>query len=210
MPTALIWGASGEIGRALAARLIREGWRVLAVARDTNALLDLNIDSYGADFARDADVAAAALWAAQEVETVDLWVYAAGDILNRPLADTSTADWARIMAANATGAHAAVAHSLPLTLPRGHLVFVGAYVDRVTLPRLGAYAAAKAALDAYVQVLAKELRDRRVTLVRAGAIDTPLWGKAGFKVPRGALAPGAVAEAIVRAHGEGHKGYLDL
>jgi 3-oxoacyl-[acyl-carrier protein] reductase len=54
------------------------------------------------------------------------------------------------------------------------------------LPKLGAYAASKAALDAYVTVLAKEVRDRRVTNVRVGAVDTPLWRKAPFRLPKGA------------------------
>jgi NAD(P)-dependent dehydrogenase (short-subunit alcohol dehydrogenase family) len=210
MPTALIWGAAGGIGRALVDRLRADDWNVLAVARNDASLAAAGIESCAADFARDADVAAAALWAARNAEHVDLWVYAAGDMLGKPLADTASAEWQRIVAANVGGAHTALAHSLPLIAPDGHLVFVGAYVERIMLPKLGAYAASKAALDAYVTVLGKELRERRVTNVRVGAVDTPLWNKAPFRLPKGAHTAGDVAAAIVAAHAAGHRGNLDL
>ncbi|MDW8234550.1 MAG: SDR family NAD(P)-dependent oxidoreductase, partial [Roseiflexaceae bacterium] len=187
MQTALIWGAAGGIGRALVDTLSEHGWRVLGIVRDASALSGTAAEAYSADLARDADVAAAALWAAQQSDgVVNLWVYAAGDMLGKPLADTTASEWDRILSANVTGAHLAVTHSLALVPAGGHLVFIGAYVDRIMLPKLGAYAASKAALDAYVTVLGKEVRDRRITNVRVGAVDTPLWLKAPFRLPKGA------------------------
>lgn len=211
MQTALIWGAAGGIGRALVDTLSGNGWRVLGIARDASALSGAAAEAYSADLTRDADVAAAALWAAQQSDgVVSLWVYAAGDMLGKPLADTTASEWDRILSANVTGAHLAVTHSLALVPAGGHLVFIGAYVDRIMLPKLGAYAASKAALDAYVTVLGKEVRDRRITNVRVGAVDTPLWHKAPFRLPKGAHAPADVAAAVLRAYTEGHRGYLDL
>ncbi len=210
MNTALIWGASGGIGSALAQYLSTEGWRVLGIARDTTPLDQLNIPAYAADLSSPSDVAAAVHWAAMETDNVTMWVYAAGEMLGKPLADTSMDEWARLMHANVTGAHLAFTHSLPLLPSGAHLVFTGAYVDRILLPKIGAYAAGKAALDAYAQVLAKELRDRRVTTVRMGAVDTPLWDDAPFKLPRGAKTPDEIAHAILAAHYDGHKGMLDL
>jgi NAD(P)-dependent dehydrogenase (short-subunit alcohol dehydrogenase family) len=211
MQTALIWGADGDIGRALVDTLSENGWRVLGIARDVAALSDMDIESYSAELSREADVAAAALWAAQQSEgAVNLWVYAAGDMIGKPLADTTASEWERIFGANVTGAHLAVTHSLALVPSGGHLVFIGAYVDRIALLKLGAYAASKAALDAYVTALAKEVRDRcvtnvRVGNVRVGAVDTPLWREVPFR-----LSPFDVADAVLRAYAEGHKGNLDL
>lgn len=210
MQTALIWGASGGIGWALTELLRAEGWRVLAVARDDTRLAASGVEAYAADLGRPSDVAGAALWAAQQTEAVDLWVYAAGAMLGMPLADTSSAEWDRILSANLTGAHLALTSSLPLVPAGGHLAFVGAYSERLLLPKIGAYAAAKAALDAYVTVLGKELRDRRVTNMRLGAADTPLWDDAPFRLPKSALAPADVAAALLRAHRDGHKGVLEL
>ena len=214
MQTALIWGADGEIGRELVDTLSKRGWRVLGIARGAAALSNMGIESYRAELSCEADVAAAALWAAQQSEgAVNLWVYTAGDIgdvVYKSLAKTTASEWKRIFGTNVTGAHLAVTHSLALVPSGGHLVFIGAYVDRIMLPKLGAYAASKAALDAYVTVLAKEVRDRRVTNVRVGAVDTPLWRKAPFRLPKGAHTPGDVAAAVLRAYAEGHKGNLDL
>ena len=155
-------------------------------------------------------LASAALWAAQQAGSVQLWVFAVGDMFGAPLAETSLSDWERMFAANVTAAHLAVRHSLALIDSGGHLVFTGAYTDKIMLPKLGAYAAAKAALDSYVRVLTKELRDKRVTLVRMGAVDTPLWVKAPFRLPRGAQTPQAIAEAILKAHTAEQQGDLDV
>jgi NAD(P)-dependent dehydrogenase (short-subunit alcohol dehydrogenase family) len=115
MQTALIWGAAGGIGRALVDTLRENGWRVLGIARDAAALSDMDIEAYSAELSREADVAAAALWAAQQSEgAVNLWVYAAGDMIGKPLADTTASEWERIFGANVTGAHLAVTHSLAL------------------------------------------------------------------------------------------------
>ncbi|MDZ4719026.1 MAG: SDR family NAD(P)-dependent oxidoreductase [Roseiflexaceae bacterium] len=209
MQTALIWGSSGGIGAAIADKLRANGWRVLGIARRPR-VDDEAEDTFAADMTREADVAAAALWAAQQAGSVQLWVFAVGDMLGAPLAETSLSDWERIFGANVTAAHLAVRHSLALIDAGGHLVFTGAYADKILLPKLGAYAAAKAALDSYVRVLGKELRDKRVTLVRMGAVDTPLWAKAPFRLPRGAHTPQSIAEAILKAHTEGHKGDLDV
>jgi NAD(P)-dependent dehydrogenase (short-subunit alcohol dehydrogenase family) len=214
MQTALIWGADGEIGRELVDTLSKRGWRVLGIARGAAALSNMGIESYRAELSCEADVAAAALWAAQQSEgAVNLWVYTAGDIgdvVYKSLAKTTASEWKRIFGANVTGAHLAVTHSLALVPSGGHLVFIGAYVDRIALLKLGAYAASKAALDAYVTALAKEVRDRRVTNVRVGnvwvgEVDTPLWREVPIR-----LAPFEVAAAVLRAYAEGHKGNLDL
>lgn len=211
MQHALIWGAAGGIGGALAAALREADWHVLAVARDTAALDAQGYDAYPADLTRPADVAAAALWAAQQSGgVVQRWFFAAGDMYGGALADTPHADFERIVAANLTAAHTAVTQSLALVPSGGALVFIGAYADRIMLPKLGAYAAAKAALDAYVTVLGKELRDRRVLNMRLGAVDTSLWRKAPFKLPRGAYQPAEVAAAVLQALDEGRRGNVDL
>lgn len=44
----------------------------------------------------------------------------------------------------------------------------------------------------------------------AGAVDTDLWDKVPFSLPRGALEPDELAERILAAHEEGHDGVLDL
>lgn len=210
MSTALIWGASGGIGRALVARLHAEHWVVGAVSRHPDDLADLTPHRYPADVADDFAVRQTVFTVAQELPEIDLWVYAAGDILSNKVAEMDAATWRRILDANLTGAYLTTHHSAPLLAEQAHLVYIGAYSEKLRLPGLSAYAAAKAGLEAFVEALAKEERRRRVTLVRPGAVDTPLWSKMPVRMPRSATTPDAVAEQILAAYTGGHSGLLDL
>ncbi|MCB0054898.1 MAG: SDR family NAD(P)-dependent oxidoreductase, partial [Caldilinea sp.] len=99
----------------------------------------------------------------------------------------------RILGANLTGAYLTTQQSLPLLAERAHLVYLGAYSERLQLPGMSAYAAAKAGLEAFAAALAKEQRKHRVTVVRPGAVATPLWEKVPLRLPRTALAPAELA-----------------
>jgi NAD(P)-dependent dehydrogenase (short-subunit alcohol dehydrogenase family) len=118
--------------------------------------------------------------------------------------------WRRILDANLSGAFLAAHYSLPLLAGDAHLVFLGAVSERMRLPGLAAYAAAKAGLEALAETLRKEERRRRVTVVRPGAVETAIWEKVPFKMPHRALKPEDVAGRIVAAYDEGHSGVLDL
>jgi short-subunit dehydrogenase len=90
------------------------------------------------------------------------------------------------------------------------LVFLSAVSERIRLPGLSAYAAAKAGLEAFAEALRKEKRERRVIVVRPGAVNTRFWQKVPFKMPGRALSPEAVAAKVVEAVNTGHQGVLDL
>jgi NAD(P)-dependent dehydrogenase (short-subunit alcohol dehydrogenase family) len=210
MPTAMIWGATGGIGRALTAKLVEEGWTVLAAARHPAGLDDLTPHVFEADAADDAAVQQAVMLAGQEVDAIDLWVYAAGDITSQPVADQDLDDWQRILNANLTGAFVTIHHSLPLLAPDAHVVFLGAVSERLRLPGLAAYASAKAGIEAFADALRKEQRKLRVTVVRPGAVATPLWDKVPMQLPSNAASPQKVADRILQAYQDGQKGTLDL
>jgi NAD(P)-dependent dehydrogenase (short-subunit alcohol dehydrogenase family) len=210
MKTAMIWGAHGGIGRALLPRLHQDGWTVVAMARQADRLRDAAAYAFDADLSNPSSVQQAVLAAAQEVEAVDLWVYAAGDITAATVSAMTPEVWRRILDANLTGAFLATHYSLPLLAPDAHLFFLGAISERMRLPGLSAYAAAKAGLEAFAEALRKEQRQQKVTVVRPAAVNTPLWSKVPFKLPPGAMAAEAVAERILAAYAEGHRGTLDL
>ena len=99
---------------------------------------------------------------------------------------------------------------MPLLADDAHLVFIGAISERLRLPKLSAYAAAKAGLEAFAEVLRKEERTRKVTVIRPAAVATALWDKVPLKMPSDAIAPQRIAEAVVEAYVSGHSGSLDL
>jgi len=208
--TALIWGAAGDIGRALADKLKADGWQIIAVSRrgdDLGGVADLAL---AADVADPFAVQRAVLAAGQEAGEAGLFVYAAGDIAAEPAARMAPETFRRILDANLTGAYYAYHYSQPLLAADAVLVFVGAVSERMRLPGLSAYAAAKAGLEAFAEALRKEERKRRVLVVRPGAVRTKFWQKVPFRMPGNALAPEQVAEKIVAAINNRHEGPLDL
>ena len=136
-------------------------------------------------------------------------MYAAGDIASLRVNEMSPLDWQRIIQANLTGAFLTTHYSWPLLSKEAHLFYLGAVSERMRLPGLSAYAAAKAGLEAFADVVRKESR-RKVTVVRPGAVDTRFWSKVPFKPPAHHLKPEQVAARIIQAYTEGHQGQLDI
>ena len=206
----MIWGAAGGIGRALTEMLRDAGWQVIAVARDASELdaaVDVPIEADISDaFAVQSAVQAASF----EVDEVDLWLYAAGDIVSAKVSEIGPGDWRRILDANLSGAYLATHFSLPLLAADAHVFYLGAISERLRLPGLSAYAAAKAGLEAFADALRKEQRGRRVTVVRPGAVATPFWDKVPMRLPKDAATPEKVAGRILQAYVDGQSGTLDL
>ena len=212
MRTAMIWGASGGRGRAVVSHLVTNKWTVVAITHQATPLDNLTPHVIDANVADPFEVQLAVNNASQLVSEVNLWLYAAGDITSRKVADTPFDDWQRILNANLTGAYLTTHHSLPLLATDAHLMYLGAVSERLQLPNLSAYAAAKAALESFVEVLRKEERKRkhRITLVRPGAVDTPLWEKVPLRLPNNALTPFQATRHILDAYEQGHTGTLDI
>lgn len=210
MKTAMIWGASGGIGQALTTALLKRDWDVIGLARNSdNVHQDARL-AIEVDIANAFSVQSAVLSASYEVDQVDLFVYAIGDILSAKIDQQDPDKWDQIMNANLTGAYLATHYSLPLLAEDAGLIYLGAVSERLRLPGLSAYAAAKSGLEAFVETVRKEQRRRMVMLVRPGAVNTPLWGKIPMRLPKDAADPGKAAERIIGAYLNDYQGVLDL
>ena len=209
MKTALIWGATGGIGQATARHLSSNGWQVLAAGRHIEKLSAPIEHTYEVELGDAFSVQSTVTAISQEVSALDLWVYAAGDIASLRVNDMQPQDWQRILGANLSGAYLATHYSWALLSEQAHLFYVGAVSERMRLPGLAAYAAAKAGLEALAEVVRKESR-RKVTVVRPGAVDTTFWEKVPFKLPPHHLAPDQVAARILQAYTEEQQGILDI
>jgi NAD(P)-dependent dehydrogenase (short-subunit alcohol dehydrogenase family) len=210
MKNAIIWGASGGIGQAILSKLNDDGWTTIGVARDTSAIASHADHVFETPFDDPGRLEQVAYLISQEVDDINFWCYAAGDILNAKVSEMEPQDWHRIISANLTSASYAIHYSLPLLSEDAHIIFVGAISERLRLPGLSAYAASKAGLEAFAVALSKEERKKRITVVRPGAVATPLWDKVSLRLPADAAPPGKVAEKILEAYYLGHKGQLDL
>ena len=176
--TAVIVGASGGIGAALAAALADEGETVLGFARSF-------ADERHLDFADEASIAAAAACGGSP----DLVVVATGLLHEgergpeKSYRDLDPAWLARQFAANTIGPALVAKHFLP-TMPRtGRTVFavLSARIGSISDNKLGGwygYRAAKAALNQFVRTMAIEERRRNersiVVGLHPGTVDTAL------------------------------------
>lgn len=210
MSEALIWGASGGIGRALCDVLAANGWKVFAAVRDETRAPASAAAVLEFDATRAFSFSAAAMSVAQESAGLDLVVYTPGVMRAAPVDGFDADVWREVFAVTLDGAQQAARASLPLLREGGHWMAIGAYTEKLVLPGFSGYAAAKAGVALLVQVLQKENRRRRFTLVRPGAVDTPFWTNVPFSLPRGAMSAQAVAEAMLAHHQGGGSGVLDL
>ena len=210
MSNAMIWGASGGIGRALTELLVDEGWRVVAASRHPDDLAGVTEHRVEVDVADPFAVQRAMREATMDIDDLALNIYSAGDITSAKVEQMAPDAWRRILDANLNGAFHVAHNVLPYMAEGGHMVFLGAVSERLRLPGLGAYAAAKSGLEAFGDALRKEARKQRVTVVRPGAVRTGLWDKVPMDVPDDAAPPQKVVERILGAYREEHSGTLDL
>jgi NAD(P)-dependent dehydrogenase (short-subunit alcohol dehydrogenase family) len=210
MKKVIIWGSEGGIGQKILEKFQAEGWHVAAVARKKGSISQAADLILEADFSKTEDVDKVGTQLEEALDSLDVFVYAAGDINSAKIVEVEPQRWREIVDNNLTGVFETLRVSLPLMNEDGHVFILGAVSERLRLPGLTAYAAAKAGLEALVESLAKEERRKKISLVRPGAVATPLWEKVPFKQPDHSYSPEQVADRIWQAYLDEHKGNLDL
>jgi short-subunit dehydrogenase len=187
----VVWitGASAGIGRALALRFARAGFRVAASARSGEALAELAAQSGGRIEAVPLDVTdgAAMRAAAAGLAPIALAVLNAGTHEPMGAADFSAERLKRLFDVNVLGVAHGVEAALPDMLARrsGKLAIVASVAGYGGLPTAVAYGATKAALINMAEALKLELEGTgvAVALVCPGFVDTPLTAKNDFPMP---------------------------
>lgn len=210
MLNALIWGASGGMGQALVRLLKEKGCQVFAAARDTDKIPDVADFRYEFDAGSEHSFQQTAMFVGQETEQIDLVVYTAGSLAYEKLDRMDYDSWQSTINSNLNGAFLAFQNSLPL-MPKGsHFVVIGVYTEHIRLPKMGAYAVAKAGLEELVHLMAKENRRHNFTLVRPGAVDTDFWEQVAFSKPDDIKSADVVAETILEHVQDEQSGMLEL
>lgn len=186
-PVAVVTGASGTIGGAIARRLAREGYDLVVGAfRNGAALEGLAAEAarWGArtrPFIGDlADPEASRSLVGEALGgfgRVDVLVHAAGDALYAPLLDTEVEAWDRLMAVHLRAAYLLARRALPAMLEAGwgRIVFISSVWGLRGAAGEVAYSAAKAGLVGLTRALGQEVARSGVTVnaVAPGFIQTP-------------------------------------
>jgi 3-oxoacyl-[acyl-carrier protein] reductase len=198
--TALVTGAGGGLGGAIAKRFAVEGASVLCADRDlarAEATVEAIVEAGGTASTFLADIADAGDCEAQVAETVqrysriDIAVNNAGVGLHRLALETSIEDWDRVLRINLTGSFltAQAAARRMVDQGSGRIIQIGSISGQRGNMGGIAYGASKAAVMHVCKVLAVELSAKGVMV--------------------NAIAPGPI-ETGISVHGPTRKqGYLD-
>ena len=177
MPTALITGTSQGLGRALAERLLADGWTVHGFARGAQTLAHANFYAHSVDVTDEMAVRSTVATIA-EGGRIDLLVNNAGAASMNALLLTPGEVAERLMRVNYLGTfHCLQAVGKVMVRQRaGRIVNVTTVAVPLSLEGEAAYVASKAAVEALTKVAAKELTPSGVIVsaVGFGPIDTTL------------------------------------
>jgi 3-oxoacyl-[acyl-carrier protein] reductase len=184
---AIITGASGGIGRAVAERLARDGFSVVlnyaGNAAKAKEAVSAITGAGGRAVALKADVASATdveqlfKQAGERLGTIDVVIHCAGIMPLRPIADGDVAMFDNVIATNLRGTFLVLAQAAQHVATGGRIVAFSSSVLAKSFPGYGAYIASKGGVEGLVHVLANELRGRNITVnaVAPGPVATALF-----------------------------------
>lgn len=171
---AIVTGASGGIGAAIAERLAKDGFTVVVNyagnAASAKALV-ARIEAAGgraveakADISDPGEVARMFDSAATAFGGIDVLINNAGIMSLAPIADSNDALFNRQIAVNLRGTFNTLREAAKRLRDGGRIVNFSSSVTGPLQPTYGVYAATKAAVEAMTSILAKELRGRSITV----------------------------------------------
>jgi len=215
---ALVTGAAGGLGTAMALALAREGALVVATDVDPARGASL-VDEIGRAGARARflvhDVTDEDAWRGVIADVrrvhgrLDLLVNNAGIGLSAPVTEMSLADWRRQTAVNLDGVFLGVKHGLPLMRESGggSIVNVSSIAGIKASPNVSGYCATKGAVRLFTKSVALECAAAkdgvRVNSLHPGIVETAIWdtligtGPEGSNArPRGATLEAMSARAV--------------
>ena len=207
--TVLVTGASGNLGRAVAAAFTEQGANLALVDRRREKLEE----TFGAendrrlfvtaDLLDQEQVNAAVASVIARYARIDVLCNIAGGFrMGEPVHETSDDTWNFLFDLNARTVLHAVRAVVPGMVRAGHgkIVSVGAFAAQKGAAQMGAYVASKSAVIRLTEAMAAELRDKgiNVNCVLPTIIDTPQNRKAMPDAdPSRWVSPADLAAAIV-------------
>jgi NAD(P)-dependent dehydrogenase (short-subunit alcohol dehydrogenase family) len=208
---AIITGASGGLGRAVALALAEEGAALVLAARSGQALNDLATQIEG--LGREALVVRCDVREPQQVDDVitrtlaewnriDVLVNSAGVALRRPATEIDAAAWDEVVDTLLKGTFLMTRAVLPtmIAAKRGNVINLHAPLDKIAVPGFSAYTAAKWGVEGLTKTLGKELRRYSINIngVHPGGFaDTAMVRENVPELKGGLLDPSVITPAVV-------------
>ena len=173
-PVALVTGGTGGIGRVIVKRLVAEGYRVVAVARN-KVPLETDFEYAFLDVSVERQVAVLYAFIRSQHNRLDVLINAAGTAGANSLDDSSL--WHEIIGTNLHGTYYCCKAALPMLPDRtGRIVNIASVLGLRGVPDQTAYCAAKHGVVGFTRALALRLAPRGITVnaVCPGWVDTDM------------------------------------
>src|SRR6266853_1166384 len=173
MPTVVVTGGGRGIGRAIALSFAEPGSTVAIAARTGSQLEETGaeIRRRGAnavlltlDVTDEGSVSAGFRALRDVTPRVDVLVNNAGIGGGKPIQETNTADWRRVLDTNVWGTFLVTRQAVPLLSDGGRVINVSSVLGRFGVPGYTAYCASKHAVIGFTRALALELAGRGITV----------------------------------------------
>jgi len=210
----IITGTSRGIGYELVQLFAKQGHKVLALSRNNLPVTNLksdNITSFAFDLQNEADYNKVETFIQNEWNHVDVLINNAGTLLNKPFAETTFKDFAKVYEINVFGVSEMTRIVLPFMKSNGHVVTIssmGGIQGSMKFPGLAAYSSSKGAVITLTELLAEEYKETgpQFNILALGAVQTEMLAEAfpGYLAPTTAI---EMAEYIFDFSLNGNKYY---
>lgn len=178
MKSILVTGAYGGMGKATIKRLSEQGYQVFALDINTGEPLE-NVISICANITSEQSISEAFDKVKSQTDNLYAIIHFAGVYMLNSLVEMKTEDFDRIFDINFRGVYLVNKIFLPLLKNGSKILITTSELSPLDpLPFTGIYAITKSALDKYAYSLAMELQllGIRVSVLRAGAVETNMLG----------------------------------
>jgi NAD(P)-dependent dehydrogenase (short-subunit alcohol dehydrogenase family) len=181
----VITGGNSGIGFGIAQAFKNEGVKGTIVGRNKETLatsaaqLGDGFIAINADVTNLVDLERVFAATAEKFGKIDVIVANAGAGTTGTVADTSEADYDRLLDLNLKSVYFTVNKALPYMNDGGSIILIGSNAAHRAYPSFGLYGAAKAAVIFLAKAFSNDLLDRniRVNVITPGTTDTPAFDK---------------------------------
>lgn len=210
----IITGTSRGIGYELVKLFAAQGYKVLALSRNTEPITALglnNVTTWSFDLSDVNAYDKVETFVKEQWQQVDVLINNAGALLNKPFAETTVADFEYVYKTNVFGVAEMTRIIVPFMKNDGHVVTIssmGGVQGSMKFPGLAAYSSSKGAVITLTELLAEEYKETgpSFNVLALGAVQTEMLEEAfpGYQAPTTAL---EMAEYIFDFSLNGNKYY---